>query len=529
MSFYPYPEQVSPRHCPASHQRTSSVDPFTASTFVLSSIHAADTLCTNTPLSPLPFDVQHPYRRCVSGDVPEVLCNDTPLILPTGEAGVVRGLADDVQPTSTVVGDGDKSVSFLSSSPTFYSSSFPSFPVPSTSPSGTGQSIKSRSCEPGQRRTASLHVRLKKHRVRESNPEQRLERRRAQHRAVDKVRRLKENVTINRLHKLIKAQQVESLAPMEEGERVAQENEEKMDSKKVGRSTVLESSAAMIEQLTSACKRMEAACNAKDAQLNRVYSYVLGVTAMIAQQAISAGTDSSTNSSSHNAIAPNDGIMTRYGFPPSHHPLKALASTPSLTSSDAPVTNDTKFPSDSFLPILPSCILSYLAYSDRSHALRVGGHASFSSTLCVAIIAPPGIILDVNTRFLECTGWLRSDLVHTSLESEDGANFLPLSPLVQLPQTVTQASRQTRYLPQYPAATALLEAVKRGEKRKADITCRCSMVDGAVFECDCTVWGEWDEPLGEGQRRPPDRMVFVFEMESSVVIERVGDLVMDAA
>ena len=145
--------------------------------------------------------------------------------------------------------------------------------------------------------TSQGSVRTKKRRRKKAvdtalNAEERLQRRRELHRAVDANRRQKEGDAIARLHELIKQQQqpqtdADDRKLIEETGEEEEEDETDGSKHKVGRLTVLESSIALIEQLTSACKRMNAACNAKDAQVSRVSSQLHSVAAVIAQQASS--------------------------------------------------------------------------------------------------------------------------------------------------------------------------------------------------------------------------------------------------
>ena len=176
----------------------------------------------------------------------------------------------------------------------------------------------------------------------------------------------------------------------------------------------------------------------------------------------------------------------------------------------------------SFLSVLPATTSAYLEHSDRSHTLRCASLTSFN-TLCMLVVAPPGVILDANDRFLAFTGWRYSDIVHTSFEENEAAT-LPLSPLVLQQQRRAQCNgRHRQYLPQYPSAMAEVEALKRGDKRKGNTTWRCRMMDGTAFECESTFWGEWNEPVVKGQRRPPDRMVFVYEMDDAVIVDEMDE------
>ena len=174
----------------------------------------------------------------------------------------------------------------------------------------------------------------------------------------------------------------------------------------------------------------------------------------------------------------------------------------------------------------------------------------FQSTMCVAVIQiPNGLILDVNDRMLSCTSWRRSDLIGTSMDSEDMAEGHPISPFVTRQRTAH--GKVFEYLPQYPAAMAEVNVVVSGQKRKADSVWRCRMGDGTVFECSTTMWEEYDDrpddepgvlygmvenehgamcvdvipsPALRGDEKPrrsPDRMMLVFAIEDAVIIEKL--------
>ena len=285
-----------------------------------------------------------------------------------------------------------------------------------------------------------------------------------------------------------------------------------------GRLTVLESSVALIEQLTTACRHMEAACNAKDAQLSRLSSHLHSVAGSIAQQTVAVSAADSTASSFGNLITDS------YAYPDSSS-SSSVSDPPSYPSLILSSSSDPRFPS-SVLSALPPSTASYLAHLDRSHSLRRGGLDFLPSSLCVVVIATPGIILHVNDRFLDCSGWRRSELVMTSFEKEDAATH-PLCPMALAKPPAIQhhngsSDRLSRYMPQYPASIDAVEAMKRGERRKADCRWRCRLGDGSgVVECDSTFWAVYDKtpPLAGQEQRSPDRMVSVFELDDAVLVE----------
>ena len=282
-------------------------------------------------------------------------------------------------------------------------------------------------------------------------------------------------------------------------------------STRLGRLTVLESSIALIEQLTAACKGMDAACNANDAQVSRVSNQLHSAAADIAQHAMRASKTVATSSLDRKASA--------HGYPHSlsYHPYTyPSAYAPSSSYSPLAAVTHPSSSSSTVLSVLQPSTRSYLAHSDRSHTLRCGGLAAFSS-LCVVVLVLPSTIVDVNDRFLASTGWRHSDLVHTTFEEYEDAT-VPLCPLA-IDQQLFAETGNIRRLSQYPAALAECDTVRSGEKRKASSTWRSSMVDGRVFEFESTYWGEWDEPLVKGKQRPPNRMVFVHEMDDAVIVD----------
>ena len=507
-----------------------------------------------------------------------MLFDDSPFTLP---GGALLSAGEPAPSLFTSLHDDDGSASFSSSSPTADFPSFSSFPDPpaaqhsaSTSAAwAVGSSstpiapIKptvphdsshtaARSVPPPTPASDSAHSSPsttrpppKKRRVRGLPPEQRIERRRAQHRAVDAARRQKENEAIDRLQRLlvqrqrrqqqqqegtgVEGQAADDEAVQVEGDEDAEGSGSGSDSsKKRGRLTVLESSIALIERLTDVCQRMEDACNAKDVQLRRVSSHLHSVAASIAHRATTAA------STFDDDTAADPDSQYRYS---SRSPAASPPSYSSLTAITLP-----NGPSSPILSILPPSTSSYLAHSDRSHTLLRSGLA-FSSSMCVTVVnVTNGVILDINDRFLSCTGWRRSDLLHTSMDKADVAGGYPLSPILLRKRSDKYGRDPIEYLPQYPGTMVEIDAVIRGVKRKGDSRWRCRMGDGTIFECHTTMWSEYDdrEAVGEqygmvqqpngtvclgvlrdhdNRHRSPDRIVIVFAIEDAVIIEKLED------
>ena len=431
---------------------------------------------------------------------------DRPFILPS--------LADDDSSSArTAAAPTSNSPSFLSLSPHSYSSaesdgtnSTLRSSSPASHPVSTGSADSSGATEPPvrKRRRALLTA------------SERLSRRRAQHRAVDASRRQREAASIARLLQLIRQQQQQQVGAGVAGEADADEtgetDEDDIEGKqnKAGRLTVLESSIALIEQLTAACSTMERACNAKDAQVSRVSSQLHSVAALVAQQAthsmaIATSLDRITGGHDCSQLSSYRRPQLFSSTRPSSHSSLAASTQPDSSSS-------------TFLSVLPPATSSYLLHSDRSCTLSRGGLATFS-TLCIAVVTPPGIIVDVSDRLLAYTGWGRSDLVPTTFERFELSTTLRVTPLVANQQLTPSGSSRLRYVQQYPSSMAQLVAVKSGEKRKGHSTWRCRKFDGTVLETDSTFWGEWDVPVEKGEYRPPDRMLFVYEMQDAVVVD----------
>lgn len=377
------------------------------------------------------------------------------------------------------------------------------------------------SSSPGQsaqRSSTWSPLSTKRHRA-ESEAEQRLERRRAQHRVVDAARRQREHDAIDRLQQLLKEQQhAEGRAGVkaEDAEEVAEDDdyvdgaEGSKRAKRMGSGTgrlmVLESSIALIEQLTDACNRMEAACNARDALVSHVSSHLHSVAGGIAEQTVAA------SSSSRTALSLGDEpVIDPFGY--------ALPSP----SGSSPLARSKPSPhSPSFLSVLPPPTASYLAHSDRSHSLNRGGLSFFSPSLCIAVLAPPGVILHLNDRFLDCTGWRRSELLMTSFERNEQAKA-PLSPLADIKRgsdgCAGTGSRLSRYMPQYPASMESVMAVIRGLKQMVTGRWRIALRDGSVVEYDSTFWAVHDQPSLAKETWCPDRIVFVFELDDAIKLE----------
>ena len=310
--------------------------------------------------------------------------------------------------------------------------------------------------------------------------QERLQRRRAQHRAVDASRRQRELEAIARLRSLIQQQQQQ-----EEDEAVEKEQDNETDegegeheaageTRKKGRLTVLESSVALIEHLTAVCQRMESVCSAQSAQLSRVSSQLHTVAATIARVAVST--------------------------------CAAAAPASSATTATPVAATDMNFDtvpsaSSTFRSLVLDSVISHLERADRSRSLCQSS-VNMLSSLCISVISVPlGVVVDMNDNFLRTMRARRTDLLYRPID------------LVSLDKKVSQ----------YPAALAETEAVMRGVKRRSQAVWRCRMWDGVKFEVACTFWSDYDVPPGSGllgsEPRIPDRLVTVYAPEDVVLLE----------
>ena len=394
---------------------------------------------------------------------------------------------DAIEPLSL-----DRSISRVSSSPS------PDMSFRSGNHSSSASSVSSDSSTPPPPATQRAELLAKKRKRSTAalnlNADERLQRRRAQHRAVDANRRQRESDAIARLHKLIKQQQQEQQEVGEVSDETgeADEDDTEAGNRKSGRLTVLESSIALIEQLTSACKRMDAACNAKDLQVSRVSNQLHSVAAVIAQQATSLGLVK-TVADGFSAVNGLDGIgvptapHTGYSQPwTSPHPSNLLRYSGNNQSHSA----------SSMLSVLPSSASSYLLQSDSSHTLRQST-ASLLHTMCMALVALPSkVMIDVNDRFLAMSGHRRADVLYHSIED-----------------------LSLKDVPQYPASLLAVDEVMDGRKRQGSAVWRCRWADGLVYENYVSFYAIFDEPSVSGGKRLPDKMLLISAAEEAVALD----------
>ena len=317
-----------------------------------------------------------------------------------------------------------------------------------------------------------------------TGPEQRLQRRRAQHRVVDANRRQRETDAIARLRTLT-AQEEKKTAQAadkednnsdsdsedagEEGEEDVREGERKK--KQQGRMMVLEASIAVIEQLTAACKRSEAASEAKSAQLARLSHQLDTVAAAMARAS--------------NPMIELDSACASTSLIP------LPATLPDVSSYLVPAWSLHSLTSGAFL--------SYLEQADRSHTLCQTGLGLLSS-MCVFIKSVPHhTVIDVNNSFLRAIGARRSEVLYQPVE------------LVALKKNDRQ----------YPASVAKARLVLSGEIRRCEALWRCRTWDGSIYEVTCIFWGDFDvQPAYDGERKP-DRMLVMFAPEDVVYLDDI--------
>ena len=300
--------------------------------------------------------------------------------------------------------------------------------------------------------------------------DQRLQRRRVQHRAVDAIRRHKETAAVARLHKLIEQQRagharLEGEADAGESGVVQEADDDAAveASRKAGRLSVLESCIAMIEQLTTACKRMETACNAKDEQVSHVSSRLHSVAAAIAQQATALA-----------LMEPTNGLAL-----------------PTMECAQQP-----------WKPALLSTS-SYLVHSNLSSTLRQTTHSLLNDMDLMLIGLPCKLVVDVNERFLQMAGHVRSDVLHQSLDRTSMNNNIS----------------------QYPSSLATVEEVMTGSRRQCVCVWRCRMSNGLLYECTASFCGCYDDTLWQGnsvsvrEKRIPDKVLIMCASDEVVIVD----------
>ena len=302
-------------------------------------------------------------------------------------------------------------------------------------------------------------VKRKRERIRGLTREQRAERKRNKHRAIDAQRRHKEIAALATLRGIVQQQQQQTTISGAWEEDEAGEAEEGVQSKAV----VLESSIAMIRQLQQLCARMQAACNAKDEQLVSVTSHL--------ERVIEARSDELV---------------------------------PSLQSASR-----------------------HIEQLQRSSCLRQSG--LFSSVLCIAALAMPlSLIVDCNQAFVDCAGWSKAQLIHSTMrppptfqvkaERDIRASY-PVCPLVVLSGGDGDGRRATkrqqlrlfdgstadcggeRYVQQYPSSMRDIVSLVNGAAQKVTTTWRLTAADGALYEVQTTFWRE-EYPVEERNRQP---------------------------
>ena len=299
---------------------------------------------------------------------------------------------------------------------------------------------------------------------RQSNPSRAAEqqqRRRAQHRALDADRRQKETDAISTLLGLIRQQQQGAVVEGEVADAKKVKHKILLNGRKAGRLAVLESSIAIIQQLTS--KRTEDAVNATDLQKSRM------------QQ---------------------DAAFEYYGsldgFALSHYEC------PSGLPSVLPISHFT-LPIPLRLSALPLSVSPQPVNSGISHALLQFTTSMLSRMYIMVIALSSMVVVDVNDAFLAMTGFDRAQL----LDQPFGSISL------------------SKGIAQYPASVAAVAAVVDGHKRQGSTTWRCRRTDGVLFECTASFHGSYDElPLGAGVRtmQMPNKMLIMCAPDEIVMV-----------
>ena len=395
--------------------------------------------------------------------------------------------------------------------------------------------------------------------------DERLQRRRAQHRAVDTCRRQKENEAIARLHTLVQQQtgaptgQVDSGVGV--GLRVATEVDEASgvtghmrdmrhmaaavdvededDSElgkqqRAGRLTVLESSIALIEQLTAACKRMDAACNAKDATVSRVSNQLHNVAAVIAQQATSLA-----------LLGPVDQTRTA-GLPAAERAQRRQRSAVTLPSNGHFTHPTRSYPqstgySPSFDYTHPAIDHSY---PTSYHHPTTNSHSATQHRLCSTITPTQSASVPSFLSVLPpstSSYLLQSDASHTLQRSTLSLLSGTSVTIIVLPSRLVVdvnsrcldmtgrrredvlyqpvANESAKPIPQYPASYVAINDVMEGRKQQGSVMWRCRWADGLLYESMATFYAMYEQPLASRETRAPDKIMFLSSPEEAVRVD----------
>ena len=368
-------------------------------------------------------------------------------------------------------------------------STAPFLPAPA-SPTTSSPSLQSNSASSPSSAPSKVGGRRKRAGGRALSEEERVARRRLQHRQIDATRRSKEADAIQRLHSLME-QQTEGSELAGRLEFAAEEKQESGASKS-DRVSVLERGIASlssqherIQHLQLLCARMEAACQSRDRQLTQFVRHLQDV-------ASSQGLD-----------------------------LCALFSGCPVNFTALPVGGRTSpYP---LFPHLPgSALFSHLSDLDRRNSLNA--QWSLSSTLCMTMkVMPEGIFVDATDRFLQAVCYSREEFLLTSMHANHPRRCPTIIPPEEERPRVGGAPVQ-----QYGHTREEIARVLTGRQSTAYFQWRCRTGDGRVLEVSSFMVAAADDDEERlrsedvsDESMPRRRVVCVHSIDDAVEVDRV--------
>ena len=315
--------------------------------------------------------------------------------------------------------------------------------------------------------------------------DERVVRRRLQHRQIDANRRNREADAIHRLDTLIHQQAGDFFTSDDTSDlSVPQAKTDRVSVLERGIES-LSSQHSRIQLLQLTCARMEAACQARDRQLTQFVRHLHEVAA-------AQGLDFSSVFRSSSAY------FTSLSDLSASTPLFPFPSTPAL--------------------------YSHLSHADRCHSLSAA--CSLSSKLCMTMkLMPEGLFVDATERFLEVVRFSREEFLLTSIHR----NHPRCCPTL-VPPEMERKMEEGAPVKQFGSTKEEIRAMLRGEHAKATFSWRCRTGDGRILEVDSFMVDAGDDD-GDGvsqgevgddfmRRR---RVVCVHSMGDAMLVEEIRD------
>ena len=148
--------------------------------------------------------------------------------------------------------------------------------------------------------------------------------------------------------------------------------------------------------------------------------------------------------------------------------------------------------SSSSSPLLPPATASYLAFLDNDHSV----HSSlFLRSPLSLMLLTGGVLIDVNARFLSCTGWQREDIVNMRCSPPYNTGSAErISPLMRkhLLDPLSGEVLTTRFCVQYPSAKQQFAKIFTGEQKKVEAVLRMYVPSGRIIEATYSAWKDGD-------------------------------------